>query len=81
MIDEADDANEAIDAKEAEADNADAVEAEACVADEAEARVADEAEIDEAEEADLTDDADMAVKAIATVDARLEDLDEVDEAN
>jgi hypothetical protein len=53
MIDEADNANEAIDAKEAEADKADAVEAEASVTDEAEARVADEAD-----EADLTNDAD-----------------------
>ena len=81
MIDEVDDANEAIDAEEAKADKADAIEAEASVADEAEARVADEAKIDESNEADLTDDADVGDKAIATVDARLVDLDEVDEAN
>jgi hypothetical protein len=43
--------------------------------------VADEAKIDEANEADLTDDADVADKAIATVDARIGDLDEVDKAN
>ena len=81
MIDEIDDANEAIDAEEAKSDKADAIEAEASVADEAEARVADEAEIDKADEADLTDDADVANKAIATVDARLGDLDEVNKAN
>ncbi len=56
MIDEADDANEAIDADEAEADKADAVEAEASVTDEAEARVADE-----------TDDAD-AIDEVGTAD-------------
>ncbi len=50
------------------------------MAGEAEARVADEAEvteIDEADEADLTNDADVANKAIATVDIKLDDLDEV----
>jgi hypothetical protein len=81
MIDKVDDANEAIDAKEAEADKADAIKAKASVADEAEARVADKAEIDKADKADLTDDADVADKAIATVDARLGDLDEVNKAN
>ena len=89
MIDEVDDANEADDAEEAKANKADAIEAEASVSDEAEARVADEAEIDEADEADideadeanLTNDADVADNAIATVDARLGDLDEVDKAN
>ena len=75
------DANEAIDTKGAEANKADAVEDEASVADEAEASVADEAEIDKANEANLTNDADVADKAIATVDARLGDLDKVDEAN
>ena len=58
MIDEADDANEAIDAEEAEADKADTVEAKASVTNEAETRVADEAEIDKTDEADLTNDAD-----------------------
>ena len=81
MIDKVDDANEAIDAKEAEADKADAIKAKASVADEAEARVADKAEIDKADKADLTDDADVADKAIATVDVRLGDLDEVNKAN
>ncbi len=38
------------------------------------------AEIDEANKADLTDDADVD-KAIATVDAKLDNLDEVDKAN
>ena len=79
MIDEVDDANEAIDAKEAEADKADATKAEASVSDEAKARVANEAEIDKADEADI--DADVANKAIATVDARLGYLDEVNKAN
>ena len=46
MIDEADDANEAINAEEAEANKADANKAKASVADEAEVSVADEAEID-----------------------------------
>ena len=81
MIDKVDNANEAIDAKEAEADKADAIKAKASVADEAEARVADKAEIDKADKADLTDDADVADKAIATVDVRLGDLDEVNKAN
>ena len=38
------------------------------------------AEIDEADKANLTDDANVN-KAIATVDAKLDDLDEVNEAN
>ena len=38
------------------------------------------AEIDEADKVDLTNDADVD-KAIATVDTKLENLDEVDEAN
>ncbi len=59
MIDEADDANEAIDAKEAEAEKADAVEAEASVTDEAEARVANKV--------DLTNDAD-AIDEVGTAD-------------
>ena len=59
MINEADDANEAIDADEAKADKADAVKAEASVTDEAEARVADEV--------DLTDDAD-AIDEVGTAD-------------
>ena len=38
-------------------------------------------EINKADEANLTDDADAADKAIATVDIKFDDLDEVDEAN
>ncbi len=79
MIDKVDNANEAIDTEEAEADKADAIKAEASVSNEAEARVADEAEIDKADEADI--DADVANKAIATVVARLGDLDKVNKAN
>ncbi len=38
------------------------------------------AEIDKADKANLTDDADLD-KAIATIDAKLDDLDEVNDAN
>ena len=59
MINEADDANEAIDADEAKADKADAVKAEASVTDEAEVRVADEVV--------LTNDADV-IDEVGTAD-------------
>ena len=82
--DEADNTNEAIDTKKAEAYKADTFEAKESVADKAEARAKDKGkitEIDKADKTNLTNDADATNKAITTFDIKLDNLDEVDEAN